>query len=84
MAVKIRLQRGGRHKRPHYRIIVAEDNMKRDGRFIEALGTYDPLPKENEVKLDVDGYERWIKNGAQPTERVNFLYKEYKKKHKAA
>ena len=73
MAMKIRLARGGSKKRPHYSIVAADSRSPRDGRFIEKLGTYDPLlPKDNEnrVKLDLDRAQHWIAQGAQPTDRV--------------
>ena len=73
MSLKIRLARGGTKKRPHYRIVVADARSPRDGRFIEKLGTYDPLlPQEHEarIKLDADKAREWIAKGAQPTDRV--------------
>ena len=73
MAVKIRLARGGAKKRPYYRIVVADSRNPRDGRFIEKIGTYNPmLPKdhENRVSLDAEKAADWIKKGAQPTDRV--------------
>ncbi|MGJ3231960.1 MAG: 30S ribosomal protein S16 [Oceanicaulis sp.] len=73
MAVKIRLARGGAKKRPYYRIVVADERMPRDGRFIEKIGAYNPmLPKDHEdrVKIDAERAAEWIKHGAQPTERV--------------
>ena len=73
MAMKIRLARGGSKKRPFYRIVAADSRMPRDGRFIEKLGTYNPLlPKDSEerVKMDVEKIQEWIAKGAQPTERV--------------
>ena len=73
MAIKIRLARGGSKKRPFYRIVAADSRMPRDGRFIEKLGTYNPLlPKDSEerVKMDVERVQYWISQGAQPTDRV--------------
>ena len=73
MAMKIRLARGGSKKRPHYSIVSADSRAPRDGRFLEKLGTYNPLlPKDNEnrVKLDLDRVQHWIGQGAQPTDRV--------------
>jgi small subunit ribosomal protein S16 len=73
MALKIRLARGGSKKRPYYRIVVADVRAPRDGRFIEKVGTYNPLlPKDSEerVTLKTDRIEHWIKQGAQPTDRV--------------
>ena len=74
MALKIRLARGGAKKRPFYRIVVAEASMPRDGRFIERLGSYDPMvPKdhENRVKLDIERIKYWISKGAKPTDRIH-------------
>lgn len=74
MAMKIRLARGGSKKRPHYNIVAAESRSPRDGRFLEKLGTYDPLlPKDNEnrVKIDVERVKHWIGEGAQVTDRVS-------------
>jgi len=73
MAMKIRLARGGSKKRPFYRIVAADSRMARDGRFIEKLGTYNPLlPKDSEerVKMDIDAIKAWLAKGAQPTDRV--------------
>ncbi|MDX2482857.1 MAG: 30S ribosomal protein S16 [Pseudodonghicola sp.] len=74
MAMKIRLARGGSKKRPFYRIVASDSRMPRDGRFIEKLGTYNPLlPKDSEerVKMDVDAVKAWLDKGAQPTDRVS-------------
>jgi small subunit ribosomal protein S16 len=73
MALKIRLARGGAKKRPHYSIVIADARAPRDGRFIEKIGTFDPLlAKDNEgrVKIDVERARHWIEHGAQPTDRV--------------
>ncbi|TMM52946.1 30S ribosomal protein S16 [Sulfitobacter sabulilitoris] len=73
MAMKIRLARGGSKKRPHYAIVAADSRMPRDGRFIEKLGTYNPLlPKDSEerVKMNAERIEYWLGQGAQPTDRV--------------
>ncbi len=74
MAVKIRLARGGSKKRPFYRVVVADTRMPRDGRYIEKIGTYNPLlPKDSEerVKIDVDRVKHWLGEGAQVTDRVS-------------
>ncbi len=74
MAMKIRLARGGSKKRPFYRVVAADSRMPRDGRFIEKLGTYNPLlPKDSEerVKLDLDRVKYWMDQGAQPSDRVS-------------
>ena len=74
MAMKIRLARGGSKKRPFYRVVATDSRMPRDGRFIEKLGTYNPLlPKDSEerVKLDMERIQYWLDQGAQPTDRVS-------------
>jgi small subunit ribosomal protein S16 len=73
MSVKIRLSRGGTKKRPYYYIVVADSNSPRDGRYIEQVGTHNPLlPKDHadRVKLDVERVKHWLSVGAQPTDRV--------------
>ncbi len=73
MALKIRLARGGAKKRPYYRIVVADSRSPRDGRFIEKLGTFNPLlPKDadNRVTLEEDRIKHWMSHGARPTDRV--------------
>lgn len=73
MAMKIRLARGGSKKRPFYRVVAADSRMPRDGRFIEKLGTYNPLlakDSEERVKLDMERVQYWLGQGAQPTDRV--------------
>ncbi len=74
MAMKIRLARGGSKKRPFYRIVATDSRMPRDGRFIEKLGTYNPLlPKDSEerVKMNVERVQYWLGEGAQPTDRIS-------------
>lgn len=71
--VKIRLSRLGAHKRPFYRIVVADSRSRRDGPFIEILGTYDPLKDPSEVKLDLEKTKLWLQRGAQPTDIVKKL-----------
>ncbi|MCD7803353.1 MAG: 30S ribosomal protein S16 [Clostridiales bacterium] len=73
--VKIRLRRMGAKMAPFYRIVVADSRYPRDGRFIEQLGTYDPLKEPAEVKVDVERAQAWIKTGAQPTDTVKRLFK---------
>lgn len=73
MSMKIRLARGGSKKRPFYRIVAADSRMPRDGRFIEKLGTYNPLlakDSEERVIMDLDRVKYWLGQGAQPTERL--------------
>ncbi len=75
MAVKIRLRRMGAKKSPFYRIVVADSRYPRDGRFIEEIGTYNPLTEPSTVKVDAEKVQMWIKNGAQPTDTVKALLK---------
>ena len=73
MSLKIRLSRGGAKKRPFYRIVVADSRSPRDGRYIEKVGTFNPLlPRDSEdrIKLDTDRVKHWLSNGALPTDRV--------------
>lgn len=74
MSMKIRLARGGSKKRPHYSIVATDSRMPRDGRFLEKLGTYNPLlakDDENRVRMDAERVQYWISHGAQPTDRVS-------------
>ncbi|SER65616.1 SSU ribosomal protein S16P [Tranquillimonas rosea] len=74
MATKIRLSRGGSKKRPHYSIVVADSRKPRDGRFLEKLGTYNPLlPKDHEerVRINLERVQAWLDHGAVPTDRVS-------------
>ena len=75
MAVKIRLKRMGAHKKPFYRIVVADSRSPRDGRFIEELGYYNPLTDPADVKIDVEKAKKWISTGAKPTDTVRGLLK---------
>ena len=75
MAVKIRLKRMGAKKNPFYRVVVADSRYPRDGRFIEEIGTYNPLMNPSEFKVDAEKVQKWIKNGAQPTDTVRALLK---------
>ena len=73
MSVKIRLARGGTKKRPYFRVVVADERAPRDGRFIEKVGTYNPLlsaDNSERVKLDLERIKHWLEKGAQPTDRV--------------
>lgn len=81
MAVKIRLKRIGAKKSPFYRVVVADARYPRDGRFIEEIGTYNPLVEPAEVKIDVEKADKWIKNGAQPTDTVKSLLKKVKEEN---
>lgn len=71
--VKIRLRRMGAKKAPFYRIVVADSRSPRDGRFIEEVGYYDPMKNPAEVKIEAEKVEKWLANGAQPTETVKAL-----------
>ncbi len=75
MAVKIRLRRMGAKKTPFYRVVVADSRYPRDGRFIEEIGTYNPMVDPAEFKVDADKAKQWIANGAQPTDTVKVLFK---------
>ena len=73
--VKIRLRRMGAKKAPFYRIVVADSRYPRDGRFIEDLGTYNPLKEPAEITVNAESARKWIKDGAQPTDTVRILLK---------
>ena len=75
MAVKIRLRRMGAKKAPFYRVVVADSRYPRDGRFIEAIGYYNPLSDPVEIVIDGEKAKKWISNGAQPTDTVKALLK---------
>ncbi|MBQ6371738.1 MAG: 30S ribosomal protein S16 [Oscillospiraceae bacterium] len=75
MMVKIRLRRMGAKKAPYYRVVVADSHSPRDGRFIEELGTYDPMADSDKIKVDMERVKYWISNGAQPTDTVRGLIK---------
>lgn len=70
MAVKMRLKRMGKKKAPFYRIVVADSRSPRDGKFIEAIGTYNPLTNPAEIKVDEELAFKWLNNGAIPTDTV--------------
>jgi small subunit ribosomal protein S16 len=73
MSMKIRLARGGSKKRPHYSIVATDSRMPRDGRFLEKLGTYNPLlakDSEDRVKMNIERVQYWLGQGAQPTDRI--------------
>ena len=73
--VKIRLKRMGAHKKPFYRVVVADSRTPRDGKFIEETGTYNPLKDPAEIIIDNEAAARWLANGAQPTDTVRALLK---------
>lgn len=78
MAVKIRLRRMGAKKNPFYRVVVADSRFPRDGRFIEEIGTYNPMVEPADIKIDAEKATAWIGKGAQPTESVKSLLKRAK------
>lgn len=75
MAVKIRMRRMGAKKAPFYRVVVADSRYPRDGRFIEEVGTYNPMTEPSEFKVDTDKVKDWMSKGAQPTDTVKVLLK---------
>ena len=75
MAVKIRLKRMGAKKAPFYRVVVADSRFPRDGRFIEEIGYYNPMKEPSEIVIDNEKAQKWIANGAQPTDTVKRLMK---------
>ncbi len=75
MAVKIRLRRMGAKKAPFYRVVVADSRYPRDGRFIEEIGYFNPMTEPADIKIDAEKAQKWISNGAQPTDTVKSLLK---------
>ena len=75
MAVKMRMMRMGAKKAPFYRIVVADSRSPRDGRFIEQIGYYNPMTEPAELKIDAEKAEKWLNNGAQPSDTVKALLK---------
>ena len=73
--VKIRLARGGSKKKPYYRVVVADVREKRDGKYIERIGFYNPMIQENRFKIDAERAKYWLSSGAQPSDRVRKLMK---------
>jgi len=73
--VKIRLRRMGAKKNPFYRVVIADSRSPRDGRFIEEIGTYNPLTSPSIIDIDLERADYWVKNGAQPTDTVRALLK---------
>lgn len=76
MAVKLRLKRMGAKARPYYRIVAADSRSPRDGRFIETVGTYNPILKDNNTTIDEEKALKWLNNGAQPTDTVKNILRE--------
>jgi len=83
MAVKIRLTRLGRKKMPYYRIVVADVESKRDGKFLDIVGTYDPLKDPAEITFDSDKLQSWLDQGAKPTQTVRSLIEKHESAQKA-
>lgn len=77
MAVKLRLKRMGAKARPYYRIVAADSRFPRDGRFIETVGTYNPIVKENNTTIDEEKALKWLNNGALPTDTVKNILKDH-------
>lgn len=75
MAVKLRLKRMGSKKRPFYRIVAADSRGPRDGKFIELIGTYNPVSQPAEIRVDEEKAMKWLRNGAQPTDTVRDIFK---------
>ena len=75
MAVKLRLMRMGAKKRPFYRIVATDSRSRRDGEYLELVGTYNPISKEKDVKINEEVALKWLNNGAQPTEVVSKIFK---------
>ena len=76
MAVKIRLKRMGSHKKPFYRVVVADSRAPRDGKFIEEIGYYNPVSEPKQIKINDEKANKWLKVGAQPTDTVKKLLQE--------
>lgn len=74
MAVRIRLKRMGAHKAPFYRLVVSDSRSPRDGRFIEEIGYYNPVPNPVDVRIDEDKALKWLQTGAQPSDTVRNLF----------
>ena len=79
--VKIRLQRAGKKKAPFYHIVIADSKSPRDGKIIEQIGTYDPMTEPSTIKIDKEKVEKWIKNGAKPTDTVKRLIEKEAKQY---
>lgn len=77
MAVKIRLTRMGSKKKPFYRVVVADSRAPRDGKFIDQIGHFNPLIEKDQVKIDVEKANKWLNDGAQPTDTVKALFKKH-------
>ena len=83
MSVKIRMQRFGAKKRPYYRIVVADGRMPRDGRYLEQIGTLDPMKDPGEIRLETDRLDYWLSVGAQLSDTVASLVRRYRRENPA-
>lgn len=77
--VKIRLRRDGAKKKPYYKVVVADSRYPRDGRFVEEIGVYDPTKEPMLLNIDTEKYEKWVKDGAKPTDIVRALFNKVSK-----
>jgi small subunit ribosomal protein S16 len=84
MVVRLRLQRFGAKKRPYYRIVSADSRAKRDGRYLEQVGTYDPMQSPHKITFKEGRMEYWMSVGAQPSDTVASLFKRYNREQKNA
>ncbi|MEE2789074.1 MAG: 30S ribosomal protein S16 [Myxococcota bacterium] len=84
MAVKLRLQRFGAKRRPFYRIVAADARMRRDGRFLEQIGTYDPMTESGELRIKTERLDHWLSVGAQPTDTVASLVRRFRRENQTA
>ena len=82
MAVRIRLQRFGAKKKPYYRIVAADSRAKRDGRFLEQVGTYDPMQNPHKIAFNAERMGYWVSVGAQPSDTVKSLYNKFQRDNK--
>ncbi len=79
MAVALRLRREGTKDRPYYRVVAADNRARRDGRYIEIVGSYDPMKEKDNSEIDLEKVDKWISNGAQPSDTVRSLIKKARK-----
>lgn len=84
MAVSLRLRRQGSKNRPYYKIVAADSRSRRDGKFIEIIGTYDPMATGINYTVNLERAENWIKNGAQPSETVGSIIKKARRQASAS
>lgn len=84
MAVHLRMQRFGAKKRPYYRIVAADSRCKRDGRFLEQIGTYDPMQDPQAIKFTAERLDYWLSVGATPSDTVRSLIKKYRRESAVA